>query len=364
MPLNQNSKHLNEEHKLPVGCWFVSLLVVLFALMSSYRQTSAPFYTDTYVSQCDGVSFDNIRMNLALGEGFDLDFSDSMSFQNAAFAPANGKVMAANWMFSLDVDGETANHFPAVPYLMLVGQTASSDSRYFVAFLGTLLLAFALAILINQVRSMFGVLPAVLATLTLLTDSLLQQSPILITGDAIMAGLLILPVVVFLQAISPFGGTASARSGTQLPRSIWKWPISGLLLGAAMLFRPATSLWLIIIVLALVVALIARLIKKDFPPRCHEAILLFSIGLMIAVAPWWIRNCKVTGEFKPLGNEIQQKIIGSHVYGSSVHGNLNIKEVIAHRESFLINRLELPESPIQKESLVAKVHWDKNASVG
>ncbi len=262
----------------------------------------------------------------------------------------------------MDVDGPTSNHFPAVPILMEAGHLVSSGPWSGIASLGTLLLALALALLVNQIRNMFGFLPAIIAAITIFADVFLQQSPTLVTCDAWITALVIMSVVIFLQAVTPTQTpthtSLAVPPGSRLPRSIWKWPIAGLLLGVSMLFRPSTSLWLAILLPCFVGFVVVMLVRKKLPARTGESFLLFSIGLLIVISPWWIRNCKVTGDFKPLGNEIQQKIIGAYVFGEPTQGNLNVDPIISSKERLLMEDVEWTD-PIDKETFVATTHQER-----
>ncbi|MFK7768480.1 MAG: hypothetical protein AB8B55_14760 [Mariniblastus sp.] len=372
---NQNQ----EEPKLPVGCWLLPLMFVSFLVASSIWQTRKPVYESLYVAQCEWIHHQNLRASIDRGDGFELKFDNLNGLNNAGSSLANPFEGDMTWVFGLDVDGETSNHFPAVPYLLFAGQFVTQTPEIFLSMLGTAFLAFGLTMLVNQVNQMFGIVAALISSGTMLADQFLLQAPILLTGDATMTGLLLVSVTIFLRAISPTAGEElrSGRYGSSR-RSIWKWPIAGLLFGGAMLFRATTSLWLLVFLPALLIYLIVLRLKKDlpflefldgqqnFPPtpksvrRMGEPILLFAIGLLFAVSPWWICNCKVTKDFKPLGNEIQYKIIGSHNYGNTMDGNLNIRKVYSHRESLLLALVD-EKAPIEKESFVAANHW--NATV-
>ena len=355
------SKQSSDDHPFPMGCWFVPLLFVLMMIASSVWQSKTSVYRDTFLSQYDAFYYHNLRENLVQGNGYELDFSEANIGASLESLPAfQGSRL--NWIYSMDVDGPTTNHFPAVPILMEAGHLLTSGPWSGMVSFGTLLLALALALLVNQIRSMFGFLPATIAAVTIFADVFLQQSPTLVTCDAWITALVIMSFVVFLQAVSPTQTPTHTSLATpprsQLPRSIWKWPMAGLLLGVSMLFRPSTSLWLAILLPCFVGFVVVMLVRKKLPARIGESFLLFSIGLLIVISPWWIRNCKVAGDFKPLGNEMQQKIIGAYVFGGPTQGNLNVESIILSKEKLLMEQTEWTD-PIDKETFVATTHQER-----
>ncbi len=74
--------------------------------------------------------------------------------------------------------------------------------------------------------------------------------------------------------------------------------LTGLTAGAATLVRPS---WLLFTPLALAVAVIFGGAGKASDTRGRRAVLGAAIlaGLLLAMAPWWIRNARVTGHFVP-----------------------------------------------------------------
>ena len=94
----------------------------------------------------------------------------------------------------------------------------------------------------------------------------------------------------------PLGSNRVLGFGTR-----WGWQsmatLAGICFGLTCLARPSWSLWPA--VLFLYVASMGRGFPRIPALICWQWMLLFSIGLVGTMSPWWIRNFSITGKFVP-----------------------------------------------------------------
>jgi 4-amino-4-deoxy-L-arabinose transferase-like glycosyltransferase len=110
---------------------------------------------------------------------------------------------------------------------------------------------------------------------------------------AISQGALVLseaPLMPLVLAQLALWGLASRSESKR--RAIWLSLAAGAVAGLATLMRPS---WLLFTPLAAVVAMVTSRDRK----RSLMLSATTLAGLIVAMLPWWIRNCRVTGHFVP-----------------------------------------------------------------
>lgn len=320
----------------PVGCWFVPMIFVIMFGVGWGWWSSQPAIISSAWANYEPVFHDNLLTNVR--QGFQLDFSNDLWL--VKFGQLNS-VGQYSWMYAYNANGDTAAHFPGVPYLMAAGDYVSGQQSIIGGF-ASFLLAFALAWLINTVRLQFGWAACGIATVVLISDGVIFQASGFQSGDTLVAALVALAFVGFIH------GVGSAHLSR---RSIWPWPFAGAMLGATTLFQPATNFWLLAILSIWLGSSAYDLIRRRTLRIPAEACALFWIGVFVVAAPWWIRNCKVTGDFKPLGNTIGMNLVGAYC-DESMHngGNLDVNKIVKMREIQLIAASFHDAELIEKEA--------------
>lgn len=327
----------------PGGC--VVVLVVVIAMLT------ANWFWSSYVESIhltpwvnhEQLLHDNLSSSLLNNQGFELDFNNNDWVQKYSQKNAQGKF---DWIFSVDATGDTTAYFPAIPALNAIFTKLFSIESGALYCLTSFLLALAVALLVDGMRRWFGWPAALITIVTVLCDISLQGAPLLPSGEGLFAAFTLLAFVTLIQSVN---AQPDSRA------TVWKLPIAGALLGATTLFSASSSVWLVFMLTAWVGYVVIQLIRRQPLERTFEAFALFSIGILVVAAPWWIRNCKTTGQFKPLGNSIQMNMVGAYsdsaILGS---GNLDPTFVFSHREKVMmtLNSSDMPLA--KKESVVAE----------
>ncbi len=101
-----------------------------------------------------------------------------------------------------------------------------------------------------------------------------------------------------------------ALRATSQRKVLWLWLATGLLAGAAVLFRPDSGLFALAIGLTLVVSTLARASDVKLPRKREEMLYrtarasylgaVFSLAFCLVLVPWAIRNYRVFHFFQPL----------------------------------------------------------------
>ena len=101
-----------------------------------------------------------------------------------------------------------------------------------------------------------------------------------------------------------------ALRATSQRKVLWLWLVTGLLAGAAVLFRPDSGLFALAIGLTLVVSTLARASDVKLPRKREEMLYrtarasylgaVFSLAFCLVLVPWAIRNYRVFHFFQPL----------------------------------------------------------------
>jgi hypothetical protein len=114
---------------------------------------------------------------------------------------------------------------------------------------------------------------------------------------------------MFLMVAMTLTATLALRA-TSTRKTLWLWLVTGLLAGAAVLFRPDSGLFALAIGLTLVVANLGRRSEVELTKPREEMLFrtartsylgaVFSLAFCLALVPWAIRNQRVFHLFQPL----------------------------------------------------------------
>lgn len=331
----------NPTDHFPIGCWFVPLMFIVMIGVGGGWWSTQPSLNSSAFSDYDFVFHDNLANNI--GKGLTLNFADDEWIDKTIRINNDGRY---NWLYSYEAEGLTAAHFPGIPYLMAAGEFVSGDRELFiVSFAGTLL-ALVLALLVNQVRLQFGWPVAFASTMFLIADGVIFQSSRFLSGDSLTAGLIALAFVAFVHGID---------SVNRSRRSIWTWPFSGALFGATTLFQPQTSYWLLFLFPVWLGYMGYVRIRRKTGGIPIEAFVLFWIGVVLVAAPWWVRNCKVTGEFKPLGHAVGMNLVGAYCDKAlDAGGNISVETILKQRELEMVAGDFSDQELVDRESFLSK----------
>lgn len=333
-----------------VGCF---LFILLFGVLFASRAWIGDFNESRCVTnwtEHQDVFDANLVNSLNAESKFELNFADDV--WTTQFLDLNAQnTTRFDWIFSYDADGETAVHYPAMPYISYLGIRKTKNNLY--STVTSWLLVFGLALLVWSINKHFGWVPAIVCAVLIIGDVGLQMSTVSSVGDGLIAALIVLSFVTVIQN----------RNAAKPNQAIWKYPVAGVLLGATTLFQFQQSLWLIVLLIGWLIHVVGTLImnRKSFGPFM-EGSALFIVGLVIVVAPWWVRNCKVTGEFKPLGYAVDTYLAGAYSDDAVLfQGDLDAQAIYKFREQAVMPLEGLDLSLIEKEKVVADANVEAAA---
>jgi 4-amino-4-deoxy-L-arabinose transferase-like glycosyltransferase len=266
--------------------WFLAAFVVIqlalylpVAFIASGERGRMPPVMD------DGPDYDNIAMQLVRGRGFAVDFTDPEWRRPYEQYNTDGRYSE---LLARRARGPTSYRPPLMP-LLLAG-TYALFGRSFLAWrlIESMAMAAALALFCSVAWSAFGARVALIAAaLMTLSSSYLDYIG--------YHGLMTETVTVALMALLVWG-VSRIRDGQSLQPATFCGSIAALLV----LCRSFYVAWLPF--LALLVYWLVRRAGAD--RRRAAASALLCLGLAVAAqVPWWIRNCRLTGAFMPLGTQ-------------------------------------------------------------
>ena len=132
-------------------------------------------------------------------------------------------------------------------------------------------------------------------TVPLLAAALAAIDPFFVaTAALVLSEALFIPLMLVslwgLAVIWPAEGEGADR-----PRRLWLWALgTGGASGAAVLVRPS---WLLFVPAMLLVWLFAS--GRGRRAEAVRGAMLVAVGFVAVMAPWWIRNARVYGQFVP-----------------------------------------------------------------
>ena len=114
---------------------------------------------------------------------------------------------------------------------------------------------------------------------------------------------------MFLAVAAALTATLALKA-TDQKKTLWWWLITGLIAGAAVLFRPDSGLFALAIGIVLVVANLSRAGDVKLPTKREEILYrtarasylgaIFSLAFCLVLVPWAVRNYRVFHLFQPL----------------------------------------------------------------
>jgi hypothetical protein len=336
-----------DHHSLPWGCWFVPATFVLMMVASTYwgGQVSND-YSAPPSGRPDEVFNDNLAINLAADGDFELRFSDADWLQAYAGNNLNGQL---DWIYNVSAEGKTTAIAPAYPYLLSRTYAFSSRRWEAIRSYSAILLAIALTLLVTQIACHFGLPAGILAIATIVLDSTLHQSAFYIGSESLSASVLIFFFCAVIHAW---------HSKTEQVRRSWRWPVAGALLGTLALCHWQANYWILAITVGLVVALVKLLVTRGDSAKFLQCAALFLAGTFVIAAPWWVRNCRVAGEFLPLGRGVPIGLVGGYSDAALSTGNWNFDQIVKCQEEVQTAE-QVVTGLISQERLVAEKSLEK-----
>lgn len=285
----------------PGYCWPVGILA--FGICAIFLLSTGRLALPPGSGWHDDVIYENISWCLASGQGFSQDWR-SPEWRQPYFEGYRPDQI--EWFARYRHHGPTANRYPGFPLLAAgIYRTMGRDFAA-VRIMNGLFMSGAIALAVVMAYRIAGIVAAACVNLTILFDWAVTS---------VATEWLTEPLATFLF-MATFGTIlmALARPGYRY------WVGAGILLGLLILTRSVFLLWVPGLVMVWVVWKILDIIRP--PPTLHGSetgaaehsgalvrrdirwgrrlVVLLAISAIV-VAPWAIRNCRVTGAFEPLG---------------------------------------------------------------
>ena len=260
--------------------------------------------------QKDDVFYDNIAVNMTLGRGFALDFDNEWFAEPYVESNEYGRY---DWVLTTEVSGATTSRAPGFVFYLATIYKYFGRNFALVRICNSLILALGLTVLIFTVRRFHGFIAAGFATATMLFDFGVLGSAHQIMSEAIGTALLAVTFSLVIWA------------GNRPPDTKWNsliWLLAGLFFGLTMLVRSTLVGWFMLAIASAAVwfmyrAFVTGQTRKEGTHRIPSRVVinglvLFCIGAIVVSAPWWYRNCRVTGEFAPFGSAGSMGFVGGY----------------------------------------------------
>ncbi|XZE22538.1 ArnT family glycosyltransferase [Pirellulaceae bacterium SH449] len=152
----------------------------------------------------------------------------------------------------------------------------------------------------------------------------------------VLSEMVFCPLMLASLACSSLAISRSVASSGGSKRSVLHWVfLSGLLTGLACLARPSWGLWAGVLWIYILFVYLGNLGVHSLRDIVRYG-LVYVVGIVLAMSPWWIRNFEITGKFVPSTLQVGASLYdGWHpgATGSSDEG-------MAFVEQFLIEQLE------------------------
>ncbi len=284
----------------------VSLVFIFGTIAWTARETVS--FNDPPEEIRDGVYYDNMAQCLLKGQGIAFDFRDpawQQRYHQLDQQPGfEGKL---SWVQQEIVRGPTASRPPGYPVLLATVYRLVGWRWDAVRLIDCILVSLGLATLITWSWCRWGAIPALVSTGTLLLDfSVMTFAGYILTEPLATALVCVLFVVV---------AAASHRS------TVGRWLLAGTILALLMYVRGTWNLWWLMLAMASPL-LLFRGIRNRLLPVTPRHIAVFLLTPLLLAAPYWVRNCVVTGHFQPLGTGGSMGLVGAWCDESLAdHGN-------------------------------------------
>jgi hypothetical protein len=301
----------------------------------------------------DDVYFENIGWQLSQGRGISFDFTDP---------DWRGPYQAMNvdgendWILNLQHHGPTTSRSPGLPFLIAGVYLLAGRDFLVVRLVILLMMAGACSWFLGLVARRYGWFSATLGLLTLLLDGFIWRT----AGQFMSEG----PAVGITVTLCGWVWLLSDRSNQESWLTKLGWLGAGLLFAVGILVRANMNAWLLLIVIGLAVSLGVRLMRQRNWQNLFVAALLFGLGVAVVAAPWWIRNCQVTGGFAPTGTSGSFGMVGGYCDAAYADfGNWNIEASVESQDQTLarpgVRDLPLAQQEYQMglDSMAAAEEW-------
>ena len=301
----------------------------------------------------DDVYFENIGWQLSQGRGISFDFTDP---------DWRGPYQAMNvdgendWILNLQHHGPTTSRSPGLPILIAGVYLLAGRDFLVVRLVILLMMAGACGWFFGLVARRCGWFSATLGLLTLLLDGFIWRT----AGQFMSEG----PAVGITVTLCGWVWLLSDRSNQESWLTKLGWLGAGLLFAVGILVRANMNAWLLLIVIGLAVSLGVRLMRQRNWQNLFVAALLFGLGVAVVAAPWWIRNCQVTGGFAPTGTSGSFGMVGGYCDAAYADfGNWNIEASVESQDQTLarpgVRDLPLAQQEYQMglDSMAAAEEW-------
>ncbi len=117
------------------------------------------------------------------------------------------------------------------------------------------------------------------------------------------------PMALFVTTLFLVVAWYGTRSDIVSRPTWYRWPIvCGLLFSGMYFCRSLFVLWIPMVV----VWLWFSFEQKDAPERRRRWLALFLVTMVVAIGPWWVRNCWVLESFSPLGTKGATTLVGGY----------------------------------------------------
>lgn len=295
----------------------------------------------------DGIFYDNIGFHLAGGDGFVVDFRNPKwrDLYETEFIKS-GHDELYQWVMQFQGRGPTTMRSPGYP-LALSLLYRSCGWRFDVArYFGLLCVSMGLAAIVTWCCLRWGYLVALLATMTILVDYSIMQTPAAIASETL--------------AILAFALTFVALSALLHRPTMWRAVFTGITFAMLFLTRGNWNLGLLLL-LAATLLLVMPAIRQRLKPLAGTHIAVVLLTAICLGAPWWIRNCLVTGHFQPFGTAGSSGLVAAYC-DESLADYGNWKSAVFHRNQWEVfsQGIDLDAMPLaQREYLVGQASQSK-----
>ncbi len=344
---------------LPVAVFAVIALATLFWVVNGDEALIGPTG-----SMGDDVYFENIAFHLARGEGIKFDFSNPEWRKPYEEFNEAGQ---SDWILALECKpGLTTSRSPGFP--MMVALIYRIVGRRFVAVrvVNCVVLAAALTWLVMLVFRRFGAIAGWLACLQISLDMFVLRTAGQFMTEALGTAIAC-ALFVCCASLAGCPATGSSTPTADRRRRGWclvGWLFTGLLFGFGTLVRANLNAWFPLIVAGLFVWIAWRwMAGKELRVLIWPA-LLFCAGIIVVAAPYWVRNCRVTGGFTPFGTSGSFGLIGGYCdrawqqFGNwSIEDSVESQRKTMQKEGFADRTLAEQEYWMGQDSVAAAEAW-------
>lgn len=266
----------------PITIWFV----VFAALGLVWGGANSDWFRRLPGAAPDEVPYENLAFHLNQGSGFELDFDAPDWIQ--PYRSANLKPQTPTEIETFHVHGSTSIYPPAFPLLMSTTYRIAGRQWWLIRVLNALMLATGVSFLLRfAVRQFRTHWIAWIATLTIILDYGILQT----VSQILPQSLAILLLSLLLVTVSLAHETGK----------LVYWALAGWWFGWYLLTCVNSHFWLLMILGLLPIVFVSWWISARSPWMFGAGALSFLLVVFCLGAPWWVRNCSLTGEWEPFG---------------------------------------------------------------